>query len=147
MGVLVVEAAEKSGSLVSARLALEQGREVFALPGSIHNPQMAGCLRLIRQGEAALVRHIEDMLSELSQWQAWSPQVPSGEDIAAAAPAVASDPPRSALLDALSDSPTPLDLLVDITGQSVAELQLALLELELDGHATQAAGGWVRRRR
>lgn len=66
-GVLVVEAAERSGSLVSARLAGEQGREVFTLPGSIHNPQARGCLKLIREG-AVLVRELDDILAELSSW-------------------------------------------------------------------------------
>ncbi|GHB22513.1 DNA-processing protein DprA [Salinicola rhizosphaerae] len=158
-GVLVVEAAEKSGSLVSARLALEQGREVFALPGSIHNPQMAGCLHLIRQGEAALVRHVEDMLAELTHWQSSAPDVNDANDAAIRAdteiapPAETADTlvqghePESPLLAALSDDPTPVDTLVELTGESVASLQLMLLELELEGLAGHAAGGWVRRGR
>ncbi|WP_087719980.1 DNA-processing protein DprA [Salinicola salarius] len=158
-GVLVVEAAEKSGSLVSARLALEQDREVFAIPGSIHNPQSTGCLRLIRQGEAALVRHVDDILDDLAAWQvpvsgvlptahAESSQFsPSSPRIAAnpSLPGVASAAPDSPLLAALSDAPTPVDLLVELTGQSVADIQLGLLELELDGWAAQTSGGWVRR--
>ena len=158
-GVLVVEAAEKSGSLVSARLALEQDREVFAIPGSIHNPQSTGCLRLIRQGEAALVRHVDDILDDLAAWQvpvsgvlptahAESSQFsPSSPRIATnpPSPAVAPAAPDSPLLAALSDAPTPVDLLVELTGQSVADIQLGLLELELDGWAAQTTGGWVRR--
>ncbi|WP_251977360.1 DNA-processing protein DprA [Salinicola avicenniae] len=154
-GVLIVEAAEKSGSLVSARLALEQGREVFALPGSIHNPQASGCLRLIRQGEAALVRDVDDMLEELGAWQTPVPPEATRAPLGAVgegakAPAMKADQaaaPSSPLLAALSDAPTPLDLLVDQTGRSVAELQLELLELELEGRVAQAAGGWVRRGR
>lgn len=136
LGVLVVEAAEKSGSLISARLALEQNREVFALPGSIHNPMARGCLRLIRDG-AVLVRQVDDILAELSQW------------------AVVTDPPsppepgpaearEDSLLRWLSDTPTPVDALVALTGRGVADCQRGLLELELEGAVTQAAGGWVR---
>ena len=136
LGVLVVEAAEKSGSLVSARLAIEQNREVFTLPGSIHNPQARGCLNLIRQG-AVLVRQVDDILEELSQWAVTSvlqpaPAVPGGEG--------SGDP----LLCWLSDSPSPLDALVSLAGLSVAECQRRLLELELEGLAAQAPGGWVR---
>lgn len=162
-GVLVVEAAEKSGSLVSARLALEQDRDVFAIPGSIHNPQSTGCLRLIRQGEAALVRNVDDMLDDLSPWQVPSvggrarETTGTSDDLGIGASAAARRPmpatetadvtPDSPLLAALSDAPTPVDLLVELTGQSVAALQLGLLELELEGLAAQTTGGWVRRGR
>ncbi|MDI5935328.1 DNA-processing protein DprA [Halomonas kalidii] len=141
LGVLVVEAAEKSGSLVSARLATEQGREVFALPGSIHNPQARGNLQLIRDG-AVLVRDIDDILAELTQWRALPdpdaaapPPVSTGEGAASSA-----DP----LLRWLSGSPTPVDALVGLSGLGIAECQRRLLELELEGRATQAVGGWVR---
>ncbi|WP_110692798.1 DNA-processing protein DprA [Salinicola halophyticus] len=160
-GVLVVEAAEKSGSLVSARLALEQDREVFAIPGSIHNPQSTGCLRLIRQGGAALVRDIDDMLADLAPWQLPVSAPTTGREenqriagdrsqpstASRSAPNVAPVAPDSPLLAALTDAPTPVDLLVELTGQSVAELQLGLLELELDGWVAQTTGGWVRRGR
>ncbi|AXY42554.1 DNA-processing protein DprA [Halomonas sp. JS92-SW72] len=138
-GVLVVEAAERSGSLVSARLAAEQGREVFALPGSIHNPQARGCLRLIRDG-AVLVREVDDIVAELTQWlPAASPRVPAGP------PSVeeggASGEP---LLRWLSGQPTPVDTLVGLSGLGIAECQRRLLELELEGRVAHAAGGWVR---
>ncbi|MEQ6916404.1 DNA-processing protein DprA [Halomonas aquatica] len=136
LGVLVVEAAEKSGSLVSARLALEQNREVFALPGSIHNPMARGCLQLIRDG-AVLVRQMDDILAEFSQWAvatAIDPPPASGPDPAG----------EDSLLRWLSDTPTPVDALVSLTGRGVADCQRGLLELELEGAATQAAGGWVR---
>ncbi|GED23038.1 DNA-processing protein DprA [Halomonas halmophila] len=133
-GVLVVEAAERSGSLVSARLAAEQGREVLALPGSIHNPQARGCLHLIREG-AALVRDLDDLLAELVGWSAVPVPMPRAEDDAAH-----SDP----LLGWLSDSPTPVDVLVELSGLAVAECQRRLLMLELEGQAAQASGGWVR---
>ncbi|RTR02008.1 DNA-processing protein DprA [Halomonas nitroreducens] len=136
LGVLVVEAAEQSGSLVSARLANEQGREVFALPGSIHNPQVRGCLQLIRDG-AALVRQVDDILDELVQWQGARP----ASEAALTGPAPAREDP---LLGWLSDTPTPVDALVDLTGLGVTECQRRLLELELEGQASPAMGGWVR---
>jgi DNA processing protein len=138
-GVLVVEAAERSGSLVSARLAAEQGREVFALPGSIHNPQARGCLRLIRDG-AVLVREVDDIVSELTQWlPASSPLVATGQ--APAEDAAATGDP---LLRWLSGSPTPVDTLVGLSGLGIVECQRRLLELELEGRVAHAAGGWVR---
>ncbi|MGM0692794.1 MAG: DNA-processing protein DprA [Pseudomonadota bacterium] len=136
LGVLVVEAAERSGSLVSARLALEQNREVFALPGSIHNPTARGCLQLIRDG-AVLVRDLDDILAELSQWAVAAAPV-STPSLGRA------DAQESSLLRWLSDTPTPLDALVALTGRDVADCQRCLLELELDGVVTQVAGGWVR---
>jgi DNA processing protein len=137
-GVLVVEAAERSGSLVSARLAAEQGREVFALPGSIHNPQARGCLRLIRDG-AALVCEVDDIIAELSQWQPVQAAAPLAEASAAGDPRLG-DP----LLRWLSGTPTPVDALVGLSGLGVIECQRRLLELELEGRVAHAAGGWVR---
>lgn len=140
LGVLVVEAAEKSGSLISARLATEQNREVFALPGSLHNPQARGCLQLIRQG-AVLVREVDDILHELAQWAA----VPSAAAALSQRDESPEDGPESdALLRWLSSSPTPVDSLVGLSGLSVIECQRRLLELELQGRVTQAMGGWIR---
>ncbi|HBM27377.1 MAG TPA: DNA-protecting protein DprA [Halomonas sp.] len=145
LGTLVVEATEKSGSLVSARLAVEQGRELFALPGSLHNVQARGCLQLLRSG-ATLVRHVDDMLEELQQWAPHYLPVETtthGETTSHGpdSPSTASGDP---LLDALGASPTPIDLLVQTTGLSVSACQQRLLMLELEGQATQQAGGWVR---
>lgn len=137
-GVLVVEAAERSGSLVSARLAAEQNREVFALPGSIHNPQARGCLQLIREG-AALVREVDDILAELGQWAG------VGLDVAPIPGGAEAEEPRDdPLLAWLSDTPTPVDALVALAGCEVGDCQRRLLSLELEGRVAQAAGGWVR---
>jgi DNA processing protein len=145
LGTLVVEAAEKSGSLVSARLALEQGRDLFALPGSLHNVQARGCLQLLRSG-ATLVRHVDDILEELQHWaESFMPaaSVANDEEISAS---VSKDTelPADTLLSALSATPTPIDVLVQIAGVTVSECQQRLLMLELDGKVAQQAGGWVR---
>lgn len=146
LGVLVVEAAEQSGSLISARLAGEQGREVFALPGSIHNPQAAGCLRLIREG-AVLVRHVDDILDELTQWTL-SPGRMSERATERAPERAPAEAQRAAEVDPLlrwlSGTPTPVDALVGLAGIDVAECQRRLLELELEGRAAHTLGGWVR---
>ena len=139
LGVLVVEAAEKSGSLVSARLALEQNREVFAVPGSLHNVQARGNLGLIRDG-AWLVRGRDDILEQLGQWQAPQAVVTSTDDTAEAASA-----PADPLLALLDTAPTPLDVLVERSELDVGGCQMRLLELELAGQAAQVSGGWVRR--
>ncbi|MFG6668521.1 DNA-processing protein DprA [Halomonas sp. HNIBRBA4712] len=150
LGTLVIEATEKSGSLVSARLALEQGRELFALPGSIHNVQAAGCLSLLRNG-ATLARGVDDVLEELGHWA--EAYLPRRAEPQAAAPVQISSVPDAplerepdALLAALSTTPTPIDWLVQQTAQSVSECQQRLLMLELDGRVAQQAGGWVRLR-
>ncbi|MFG6179290.1 DNA-processing protein DprA [Halomonas sp. THAF12] len=139
-GVLVVEAAERSGSLVSARLAGDQGREVFAVPGSIHNPQARGCLKLIRDG-GVLVRDVDDILAELPAWNAPQEMPPAPRETGdEASPSCGDDP----LLAWLSDTPTPVDALVGLTGLKVADCQRRLLTLELEGLAAPAVGGWVR---
>lgn len=139
-GCLVVEAAVQSGSLITARLAVEAGREVFAIPGSIHSPQARGCHALIRQG-AKLVESAQDVLEELP---------PLGVmPAAAAAPAGATEPPhgQQALLDAMGFDPVSLDALMARCGWPPAELNAALLELELDGQVARLAGQLFQRRR
>ncbi|MFI0474608.1 DNA-processing protein DprA [Halomonas sp. HMF6819] len=149
LGTLVVEATEKSGSLVSARLALEQGRELFALPGSLYNVQAAGCLSLLKSG-AILTRHVDDILEELGHWAGAylpgserSPAEPAAPGPVQMSSSLALDTP-DALLAALSSTPTPIDLLVQHTDQSVGQCQQRLLMLELEGRVAQQAGGWVR---
>lgn len=128
-GTLVVEAALPSGSLITARLASEAGREVFAIPGSIHSPQSRGCHSLIRQG-AKLVESAEDILEELQ------PGLPRR----AVADAADDDPPDDPLLTALGYEPATLDALSARTGWPAAELNARLLELELDGQVARLAG-------
>jgi len=136
-GTLVVEAALKSGSLITARLASEAGREVFAIPGSIHSPQSRGCHALIRQG-AKLVESAADILEEL-RWPApGSPAEPTG----AAASAQGDDP----LLEAMGHDAVTLDALGDRTGYGAAELSVRLLELELGGQVSRLPGGLYQRR-
>ncbi|RSZ38434.1 MULTISPECIES: DNA-processing protein DprA [unclassified Variovorax] len=138
-GTLVVEAALQSGSLITARLTSEQGKEVFAIPGSIHSPQSRGCHALIRQG-AKLVESVGDILEELPPLQA--PRI-----AAAPAPNGASAAPRAdnPLLEALGHEPVSLDALGARTGWSAAALQAKMLELELDGHVSRLPGGLFQR--
>jgi DNA processing protein len=142
LGVLVVEAAVRSGSLITARLAGEQGREVFAIPGSIHNPMARGCHRLIRDG-AKLVETVEDLLEELG-WDASS--VGSVEaDLNTVHAADFLDDDYVTLLDAMGHDPAPVDVLVHRTGLTPQALSSMLLTLELRGIVHPVPGtGYVR---
>lgn len=139
-GTLVVEAALASGSLVTARLAVEQGKEVFAIPGSIHSLQSRGCHALLREG-AKLVESVQDILEEL---QSSAPAVgaSSGSTFKATESPEATEDP---LLDALGYDAVSLDALVARTGWSVPELQVKLLNLELDGAIARLPGGLFQR--
>lgn len=136
-GTLVVEAALRSGSLITARQAAEQGREVFAIPGSIHSPQARGCHELLRQG-AKLVETAQDVLEELEP-------VASRREAPAATAAPAPAPAESSLLQALGHDPVGLDALIARTGTSAADLQAQLLELELEGRVARLPGGLFQR--
>ncbi len=140
-GVLVVEAALQSGSLITARLASEQGKEVFAIPGSIHSPQSRGCHALIRQG-AKLVEHAEDVLEELRPLLARSPLPAAAATNAPASPAPA---PGHPVLEAMGHDPVNLDALLARTGLDTAALQAELLTLELDGRVGRLPGGLYQR--
>ncbi len=129
-GTLVVEAALQSGSLITARLAIEAGRDVFAIPGSIHSPQARGCHALIKQG-AKLVDSAQDILEELKPPGA---RAPAGD--ASPAPLRKEDP----LLTALGFDPVTLDALVARTGWPASALNTRLLELELDGRVARLPG-------
>jgi len=135
-GTLVVEAALASGSLITARLASEQGREVFAIPRSIHAPQSRGCHALIRQG-AKLVETAQDILEEL---QLPHPAPVHGEMTNDAEP-LADDP----LMQALGFDPIGIDALVERTGMDAASVQARLLELELAGSVARLPGARFQR--
>ena len=137
-GVLVVEATQKSGSLITARFAAEQGREVFAIPGSIHNPKARGCHILLKDG-AALVETAEDITRELTQWKrpissTFHPQIPP--------PRLDND--QQVLVNTLGDAVTSLDLLVARSGYSVASVMATMTRLELTGIVERTPGGYVR---
>ena len=135
-GTLVVEAAPKSGSLITARLAAEQGKEVFAIPGSIHSPQSRGCHALIKQG-AKLVELAQDVLEELNL--STTAALAAGTDDAEAPEA--DDP----LIAALGFDPVSLDALQARTGLDTPRLQASLLELELCGQVVRLPGGLFQR--
>ncbi len=137
LGTLVVEAAVKSGSLITARLAAEQGREVFAIPGSIHNPLARGCHRLIRQG-AKLVETAGDILEELGALAAASAERATPEDEPLP---LAPDPEHQALLDLMGHDPVSVDELVERSGLTPEAVSSMLLILELDDRVAAAAGG------
>ncbi len=138
-GTLVVEAALASGSLITARLAAEQGREVFAIPGSIHAPQSRGCHALIRQG-AKLVESAQDVLEEL---QLPAPSAPQAQEPAEGGGE--GDDNDDEVLQALGYDPLGLDALVARTGLDAATLQARLLELELQGDVARLPGGLFQR--
>ncbi len=140
LGTLVVEATRRSGSLITARLASEQGREVFAIPGSIHNPMARGCHQLIRQG-AKLVESAGDIFEELGQLAATIENEPAQAPQPDTPGIPTRDPEYSLLLDALGHDPVSLDQLGQRTGLTAGELSSMLLILELEGEVTPGHGG------
>jgi DNA processing protein len=132
LGCLVIEAAIRSGSLITARLAVEQGREVFAIPGSIHSPVSKGCHALIKQG-AKLVECANDVLDEL-KW-------PSPQSLGAGSAEVTSEDGRHPLLNALGFDPTGIDALTARSGLTSDTVCAMLLQLELEGRIACMPGG------
>ena len=161
VGTLVVEAALRSGSLVTAKHAMEQGREVFAIPGSIHNPMARGCHQLIRQG-AKLVETASDILEEVSTQlhtfisenhdEEWTqPKIfmdslekqstPKSNKTAENLPEYTLDDDGRLILETLGHDPVPVDQIVLKTGLTTEEVSSMLLMLELQGYIAACGGG------
>ncbi|MEJ2515434.1 MAG: DNA-processing protein DprA [Gammaproteobacteria bacterium] len=142
VGVLVVEAARRSGSLITARLAGDFGREVFAIPGSIHNPMARGCHQLLRQG-AVLVETAADIFTEIAGRVHLESRPAPGADAPTArrATEIPPDGDYVKLLEALGHDPADADSLVARTGLTAAELSSMLLILELQGVVESLPGG------
>lgn len=149
-GVLVVEAALQSGTLVTARHAMEQGREVFAIPGSIHNPLARGCHHLIKQG-AKLVETANDILEEIApQLNVWLQQDKASNLLSEQRHSVTQsefnfddtvDPEYAQVLDALGYEPLPIDQIILNTGLTTEAVSSILLMLELQGFVAACGGG------
>lgn len=139
LGTLVVEAARKSGSLITARYAGEQGREVFALPGSIHNPLARGCHKLIRQG-AKLVETAADIVAELAPLASHLRQSALESTTNDNAPETYDDD-YGLLRNALSHDPVGIDELAESSGLTIDQVSSMLLILELEGEVESLAGG------
>ena len=139
-GVLVVEAAAQSGSLITARLGADQGKEVFAIPGSIHSPLSKGCHLLIKQG-AKLVESAQDVLEELRL----SPKTEGAETPNRLPSASLHNPPQAFLLDAIGFDAVDADALGERIGLDAATLNAQLLTLELDGAVERLPDGKYRR--
>ena len=139
LGVLVVEASVGSGSLITARLAAEHGREVYAIPGSIHHPGARGCHQLIRDG-AILVETVDHILEALQHWKVVVPDVSAS----ATQPVRGPDHPLLALLHA---APHTSEALAVSSGWPLPRVLAALTELELDERVSSEAGRWFARAR
>ena len=144
LGTLVVEAALQSGSLITARLALEQGKDVFAIPGSIHSTQSRGCHALIKQG-AKLVESAQDILEELGAPVLRARPSEVGSAPNGLAPDDGLTPEQTALLQALGFEPSSLDALQARTGRDTPHLQAELMGLELQGRVLRVPGGLFQR--
>jgi len=152
LGTLVIEAAERSGALITARLAADCGRDVFAVPGSIHNPLARGCHRLIRDG-AGLVERADEVIaaigplaSELADALRGRLAAPTSVPAGRIAGATPEDPDYQRLWLALGHDPTGMDRLVSRSGLTAAELSSMLLVMELEGRVAVEHGRYSRKR-
>lgn len=144
LGVVVVEAAQRSGSLITARMALEQGREVFAVPGSPIDPRTEGTNKLLKQG-AALVTEAADVVSALQPIMGQAAEVPV-EEPEMPEPGLPREPggdERDRIVALLGPTPVAIDDLIRISGSSPAAVRTVLLELEIAGRLERAGGGMV----
>jgi DNA processing protein len=155
LGTLVIEAASRSGALITARLAADAGREVFAVPGSIHNPMARGCHRLIRDG-AALVESADEVIAALGSWagalrgdlqRRLGGDLPGGRQarLALPEPDGRQDPTYHRLWQALGHDPSDMDQLAERTGLTAAALSSMLLHMELQGRVAVEHGRYSRR--
>lgn len=142
-GVLVVEASLRSGSLITARTALEQGREVFAIPGSVHSPVARGCHQLIKQG-ARLVETADDVLEELGTWWSMHQRLPAEPSRSTTPGTSGLDTREIAVFEALGYDPQSTDALSLATGLPADQLMQSLLLLELEGLVNAVPGGYLR---
>ncbi len=147
MGVLIVEAAEKSGSLITARYATEQDRDVFVVPGSILNPNCIGSNRLIRQG-ACLVQDVQHILDEIKSMLDFTKNHQAIPQQSLFLPPNSEEElPFPELLANVGEEATPVDILANRTHIPVQEVMMQLLELELSGHVVAVSGGYIRKGR
>lgn len=142
LGVLVVEAGLRSGSLISARLAVEQGRAVCAVPGSLRSPVSEGCNQLIREG-ATLVTNAEQVVEQLGPLLGVYSEISAGQ-LSDNRAAVSEKNDQHWLLKTISFDPCTVDRLCDLSGQPAAQVTSALAELELEGKITQTPYGYQR---
>ena len=155
LGTVVIEAAERSGALITARQAAEAGREVFAVPGSIHNPLARGCHRLLRDGvalvesAAEVIEALVPLAAELAEALRGRLEDPISQSGAVAATSamgpVNPDPDYQCLWQALGHDPTGMDQLVSRTGLTTAELSSMLLVMELEGRVVAQHGRYTRK--
>ena len=145
--MLVVEASPSSGSLITARLAAEQGREVYAIPGSIHSPGARGCHQLIRDG-ATLIETVGDILESLQGWQLVAPSVETqGQTTLALEPdPVAPAEPEHPVLELLKARPLEIDQLVEQSELSLAQLLNLLTDFEINGNVSREGSLWLYRK-
>jgi len=145
LGTLVVESYAEGGALITARLALEQNREVFAVPGNVTKDSSRGTNRLIQRGHAKLVMALEDLLGELPDVTVEAPEEVDADTVSGASPAEDLSGEKKALYDALGDSPVHIDALCEDTGLDPSTALVHLLDLEFEGVVRQLAGKQFRR--